>query len=209
MPEWRMKGQYIKNCNCIAFCPCDADGDPSPDNFCKAIIAMQIQEGRFGDADLGGLHWAIAVDFPGPLYEGNGTVEYYVDERGSAEQRDALTQIVTGKAGGAWFEIIATVAPHIAGTHVAPFEWAFDKAERTARLAVPGFLETTNAPIRIRPTGDVNRMTIRLPDGAEYKEMDVAHTTLLRSTGGIQFEYAGKTSGGLAEVEHTHAGLVA
>jgi hypothetical protein len=23
---WRVKGQYIKNCNCIATCPCDTRG---------------------------------------------------------------------------------------------------------------------------------------------------------------------------------------
>lgn len=30
MPSWRMKGQYIKNCNCIATCPCDTVGVPYP-----------------------------------------------------------------------------------------------------------------------------------------------------------------------------------
>jgi hypothetical protein len=24
--EWKMKGEYMKNCNCIATCPCDTVG---------------------------------------------------------------------------------------------------------------------------------------------------------------------------------------
>jgi hypothetical protein len=42
---WRMKGQYLKNCNCRAFCTCDADGDPSPNDFCEGVIAGMWRRG--------------------------------------------------------------------------------------------------------------------------------------------------------------------
>jgi len=30
MPAWRMKGEYVKNCNCLQSCPCDTTGNPAP-----------------------------------------------------------------------------------------------------------------------------------------------------------------------------------
>jgi hypothetical protein len=42
----------------------------------------------------------------------------------------------------------------------------------------------------------------------EYKEMEVAQTGVLRSTGEIKFDHQG-THSSLAEVEHTHEGLAA
>lgn len=48
MPQWRMRGPYLKDCHCIAFCPCHADSDPEQHNSCQAIIGMRIQEGNFG-----------------------------------------------------------------------------------------------------------------------------------------------------------------
>ena len=207
MPTWRMKGQYLKNCNCVAFCPCDAHGDPAPHSFCEGVVAMHIREGNFDGTDLDGLTWAVAFHFPGALYEGNGQVEAFIDEKADDRQRDAIGQILSGKVGGTWFEIVASVAPNFLGAHFVPIEWEFDKARRHARVRVPGFIEMTNAPIKIKPSGEENQMTVRLPNGVEYKEMEVAHVRM-QSTGAIKFEWR-DTSGGLADVEHTHEGLVA
>ena len=55
--------------------------------------------------------------------------------------------------------------------------------------------------------GGKNTMRLRLPDGIEYKEMEVAHVTM-QSTGNIKFDWR-ETSGGMARVEHTDKGLVA
>jgi hypothetical protein len=207
MATWRMKGQYLKNCNCIAFCPCDSDGDPAPHGFCEGVIGQHVQEGNFEGTDLGGLTWLVAFHFPGPLYEGNGTVEPYVDERANQQQRDALLQIFSGQAGGTWFEVVAALAPNVKEPHFVPISWEFDKAKRQSRVEVPGLIEMTNAPILIRPTGDENHVTVTIPNGIEYKEMEVAHATM-KSSGALQFEWH-KTSGGLADIEHTSSGLVA
>ena len=207
MSTWRMKGEYLKNCNCIAFCPCDADGDPSPNKFCEGVVAMRIHEDTFDGTDLSGLKWAVAFHFPGPLYEGNGSVEAFIDEQGNDQQREAIGQILSGDVGGTWFEVVASLAPNFLGAHFVPIEWEFDKARRHARVRVREFFEMVNAPIRIKPTGDENQMTIRLPNGIEYKEMEVAHVTM-KSTGAIKFDWR-DTSGGLADVEHTEQGLVA
>ena len=55
MPNWKMKGQYMKNCNCLATCPCDTIGVPAPNAFCEGVVAMNIHEGHFDGLDLSGL----------------------------------------------------------------------------------------------------------------------------------------------------------
>lgn len=45
-----------------------------------------------------------------------------------------------------------------------------------------------------------------MPDGSEYKEMEVAQALTLRSTGAIRFDHRG-TNSNLAEVDHTPAGV--
>lgn len=208
MSEWRMKGEYLKNCNCAPTCSCDTTGDPLPHAYCEGLLGMRILEGRCDGIDLSGLNWVGVVHFPGAMHQGNGDWELYIDERASGPQRDALRQILTGKAGGTLFEIIAAVAPRHVGTHFVPIDWRFDKRQRQARLSIPGFIETVTEPLRIIPTGEEQRVIVRLPNGFEYKEMEVARATILRSSSRIRFEWQG-THSSLAHVEHTHAGLIA
>ena len=208
MPSWRMRGQYLKNCNCLASCPCDTIGVPAPHANCEGMVAMNIQEGNFDGVDLSGLRWAATVHWPGALHEGNGTLEAFIDERANEEQRNALIQILTGQAGGTMFEIISSIVTTVPGPHFVKIEFEFDKERRRARVSIPGFLETTTEPLKVPATGDEQRVIVRMPDGFEYKEMEVAQTGSLRGTGAIKFDWRG-THSSLAEVEHTQEGLVA
>jgi len=208
MPSWKMKGQYIKNCSCLATCPCDTIGVPAPNKFCEGVLGMNIQEGHFDGVSLSGLNWMVAFHFPGALHEGNGTLEAFVDARASEEQRNALLQILTGQAGGAWFEVVASIVTKIEGPHFVNIDFRFDKEKRRARVSVPGFFETTSAPLTIPPTGEEQRVIVQMPGGMEYKEMEVAQTGSLKATGAIKFDWQG-THSSLAEVEHTEKGLVA
>ncbi|HET7093092.1 MAG TPA: DUF1326 domain-containing protein, partial [Thermomicrobiales bacterium] len=117
-------------------------------------------------------------------------------------------QILTGKAGGPMFEIVAAVAPNFKGVHYVPIEWEFDKAQRRARVVVPGHIETTTAPLIVKPTGEQQRVIVRLPGGFEYKEAEVARATTLKAEGAISFEWQ-NTHSSLSEVEQTSEGLVA
>lgn len=205
---WRMKGQYLKNCNCVASCPCDTVGVPVPGPGCEAVVGMHITEGNFDGVPLDGLNWAAVAYFPGALHEGNGSIEAFIDERANEAQRNALGQILTGQAGGTFFEIIASIVSTMHGPHFVPIQLEFDKAKRRARLAVDGFFETTSIPLSVPATGEEQRVVVKLPDGFEYKEMEVAYAGTLKATGAIKFDHA-MTHSSLADVEHTDKGLVA
>jgi hypothetical protein len=206
MANWKMKGQYLKNCNCLASCPCDTTGFPAPHPFCEGMAGMHIQEGSFAEVDLSGLKWVASYHWPGALHEGNGTLEAFVDERATEAQRNALLTILTGQAGGTFFEILAQIVTTVHGPHFVKIEWEYDKEKRLARVAIPGFLETTSEPLTVPPTGDEQRVIVRIPGGFEYKEMEVAQTGILKGTGEIKYDWQ-HTHSSLAEVEHTPTGL--
>ena len=205
---WRMKGQYIKNCNCIATCPCDTTGFPYPEKGCEGMAGMYIAEGNFGGVKLDGLSWVVAYAWPGALHEGNGVIQPYIDQKATDKQRNALLTILSGQAGNSWFEVLASVVSTVHEPQFVPITWQFDKARRKARVSVPGFLETESSPLKIPATEDEQEVIVRMPNGMEYKEFFVAQASVLKGTGAIKFDYKNRHSS-LADVEHTQKGLQA
>ncbi|HYR41776.1 MAG TPA: DUF1326 domain-containing protein [Terriglobia bacterium] len=204
--KWRMRGQYMKNCNCIPTCPCDTTGFPYPEKGCEGMLGMHIIEGNFGKLKLDGLNWAVAYSWPGALHEGNGSLQPYIDKKATEEQRTALLTILSGKAGDVWFEIVASIVTTVHQPQFVPIKWEFNKKKRRARCSIPGFLETEVAPLTIPATGDEQQVIVRMPDGMEYKEFQVAQSVVLKGTGALKFDHK-NTHSSLADVEHTHKGL--
>lgn len=204
--NWRMRGHYIKNCNCIATCPCDTVGVPHPNRGCEGMAGLHIVEGQFGKVKLDGLNWVVTYHWPGPLHEGNGSAQPFIDQRASEAQRNALLQILSGQAGNPWFEILASIVTTFHEPKFVPISFEFNKAKRRARVVIPGALETVSAPLTVPATGDEQRVVLRMPGGMEYKEMEVAQAVVLKGTAAIKFDHT-NTHSSLAVVEHTHAGL--
>lgn len=206
--EWKMKGHYIKSCNCNPTCSCDTTGIPSPQKGCEGMGGMEIVEGHFGNVRLDGLKWIALYDWPGALHEGNGVLQPLVDERATPEQRNAILTILSGQAGNFWFEFLASTTTTIHEPKFVPIQFEFDKKNRRARVVIPGFLETVSEPIKIPETDKYQHVIVQMPDGMEYKECEIATTAVLKGTGTIRFDYR-NTHSSLADVEHTQAGLIA
>jgi hypothetical protein len=206
MTDWRLKGQYFKNCNCVAHCPCDTIGTPAPQPFCEGLNGMHVEEGFFGAERLDGLDFAFSYHFPGALHEGNGTLQPFITDRATPAQRDALLGILSGQHGGPLFEIFASLISNGLEPQFVPIEWAFDKARRHARLVVKGHGEAVAVPLVVPATGAEQRVIVQMPDGFEYHEVDIAQTAVLRGSGKIRFEHKG-TNSNLALVDHSPRGL--
>ena len=90
--DWRLEGEWIKNCNCAFGCPCDFNALPTQ-GYCKGMVGMRITKGHFEKTNLDGLVFAATVHFPGALHEGNGQLQPIVDrtfplaEAGAAQRR--------------------------------------------------------------------------------------------------------------------------
>lgn len=204
-PSWKMKGEWLKNCSCNEGCPCDFWEKPTQTK-CEGMVAMHIKEGHFGPTSLSGLKFAATYHWPGPLHEGQGTLQALIDEKADAKQREALLTILTGQAGNPWFEVVASLVSNLLEPKFVPIHFSFDMDKRAAKVTIPGQLETESKPIKNLVSGDDHRIRVQLPEGMEYKVAEVATAVVNRSTGQVKYDCAGGHSS-LALVEHTEQGL--
>ncbi len=138
--KWNLSGEYFESCNCDLICACLVQA-PTPRDRCDAALAFHINDGTYGQTSLNGLNAVLVVSFPGPgkMRDGNWTAAVYVDERGSAAQRDALGDIFAGKAGGTPGAIFAGLVTKFLGIKSAPISFEMKGNER--RLTIPNILE--------------------------------------------------------------------
>jgi hypothetical protein len=206
--DWRLEGEWIKNCNCAFGCPCDFNALPT-EGYCKGMVGMRITKGHFEKTKLDGLMFAVTVDFPGALHEGNGQIQPIIDERATAEQREALFNIMSGKfsAEGTLFHILSLIVTKIHEPLFVPITISFDKDGRVARLVAKGVLESEVEPIRNPVTGAPHRIQVVIPEGFEHRAAEVASANI-RSTGAIKFDTRG-THSSLANVVQTPEGVAA
>ena len=192
--NWRLEGEWIKNCNCAFGCPCDFNAPPTHGN-CKGLMGMHIKKGHFENTRLDDLSFFVTVAFPGALHEGNGRAQALIDERADAPQREALFAILSGQhsAEGTLFHILSLIVSKMHAPIFAPILFEFDIDAATARVTIPGTLDTTVAPIKNPVTGARHRIKVVMPDGFEHLEGEVASATI-HSSGAIEFETSGSHS---------------
>jgi hypothetical protein len=101
-PAWAVSGQYYETCSCDFVCPCvpgQLAVNPTKGS-CTFVMAFQIERGSFGDVSLDSLGFIVLGFTPEAMGKGNWSVGLIADERASVKQREAITAIVSGSAGG-------------------------------------------------------------------------------------------------------------
>lgn len=193
MPDWQMTGTYFKSCNCEPGCPCDFMSPPTY-HECEGVLGMRVEEGEFDGVSLDGVKWAVAYHWPGPLHEGNGTVKPYFDTQTSQEQLDALGRILTGQAGGGWFEVLSTIITEVKQPAVVPID--FEVSGKTGTIKIGDAIENRFAPITNPVTGEEESMQILISGGLEYSQgegaAEVLRTQTMRSSDEISFDHSGR-----------------
>ena len=130
--SWKIAGSYFEACNCDIACPCIFLRPPTTGN-CTLLVAWHIDQGRYGQVDLGGLNVVLAVHSPGHMMEGKWQVALYVDERVNQDQRDALTQIFAGQAGG-HLAVVVPLIGEVLGVKAASIEYRSEGKRRSLRV---------------------------------------------------------------------------
>ena len=186
MASWLMEGEYLKTCNCDPGCPCDFNQAPTH-GHCHGCAGMKITSGHFGDVDLSGAKWIALVMWPGRMDEGDGHVQPILDC--ADEQLEALGTILSGAAGGTFFEIVDAVCPHKHDPVRAPITWEWDIDSRTAHVTAGDVFEATADTLRAIDPPDPYRIRVHIPGGFEYcneeDTSEVALATSLRSSADI------------------------
>lgn len=144
--RWRIKGEYLENCNCEFLCPCllgprgargGALARPT-EGHCDVPLIFQIEAGEYGAVRLDGTHAVLIIYTPGPMGEGNWTMGLYLDERATAAQRTALEAIFTGQAGGV-MAVLAALTTTRLPTRAIPIQFGKEGRRRWAKI--PGVLD--------------------------------------------------------------------
>lgn len=184
--KWMMRGVEYSNCNCSWGCPCQFNA-PSTHGHCEGIGSGIIEEGFHGNTRLDGLKWAVVFWWPGEIAEGNGKFQAIIDERANPAQREALERIIRGldtAPGATIFQVFATTVTHVFETLYRPIDLKIDVDGCTAKLSVPGLIESSAVPILNPFNGQPHRAQIRLRDGFEYEVAEIGNGNS-KTTGAI------------------------
>ena len=194
IPRWQIKVDYVETCNCNFGCPCNFNGYPT-NGFCEALVGYHIREGHYGRVRLNGLDVVYAAAWPRAIHQGGGSLRLYVSEQASAEQRDALARIFTGKAkGGGVFELFAGTMSTVEAPVAAPIDFRVD-GKRSA-FRVPGAIEVALAPHTNPVSGEVQDVRLNLPKGFIFRSAQAGKTLVMKlfGTGPLSFDHSGQNA---------------
>jgi hypothetical protein len=160
--NWQIDGQYYENCNCDYVCPCvPSQMQVKPTKgACIFAMAFEIEHGHFGDTQLDGLGFVVIAHTPEEMAKGNWSVGLVIDERATAAQREAVTGIASGSAGGPMAALSGLVGKFL-GAEYAPIafrregaSWSIEAGDKI-RIDGKGAhgLDAQRAPLQLCNTG--------------------------------------------------------
>ena len=177
--DWRIRGPEISNCNCDWGCPCQFNALPTKGD-CRAMTAMTIADGHFGETSLDGAKSVGIFAWPKAIPDGGGAAFVVVDSAASLAHREAILTILSGgetEPGATIFNVFSTVIDHMHEPVFLPITFEADIERRQGRVVVGGVIDTAVEPIRNPVTGDEHRARVNLPNGFEYKVAEFASGT--------------------------------
>jgi hypothetical protein len=128
---------------------------------CTFAMAFQIERGSFGTVSLDGLGFIVLGLTPEAMGKGNWSVGVIADDRATPEQRDAITAIASGSAGGPMAGLSGLIGKFL-GVESAPIKfdstgakWSVTAAslvDMSAEAAM-GINPNTTEPLQLSNTG--------------------------------------------------------
>lgn len=185
---WRVSGTYMEACNCEAACPCVFTSPPTQ-GYCTVVVAWHVDSGRFGDLSLDGLNAVLAAQSPGHMLKGNWKVALYVDERGTGVQRDALTAIFSGQAGG-HLAALGPLIGQVLGVRAVPIE--FEALGRRRKFSIPGTAQAEIAALGDPARAEVTLQNLPLAIVPDYPAVVARSTQVTYSDHDLKWELSEK-----------------
>jgi len=139
-PTWQVNGQYYETCSCDFVCPCAPGGlgvRPTKGS-CTFAMAFAVERGSYGTVSLDGLGFIVLGLTPEAMGNGNWSVGLIADERATAEQRDAITAIASGAAGGPMAALSGLIGTFL-GVQSAPIR--FDRSGMKWSVKASNFVD--------------------------------------------------------------------
>ena len=177
----------IVACNCDYGCPCNVNGRPSTGK-CEGGWTWHIDSGHYGDTPLDGLAFCVFADWPGAIHDGGGKAIARYDERADDAQREALTTLLRGDAGGPWGVFIATY--DLEEPQPAPFD--VEIAGARTRYAIGDSAELQVENLSNPVTGAEIHPSLNLPEGLLVRALDLFASKTFRVNGSVAYDHSGR-----------------
>lgn len=99
---WNLNGEYMDSCNRDFLCHCVYTNPQAAVTYdhCTALMVFRIDAGTADGVDLAGLKFGLIFKSGKVMGAGGWVFGIIVDAAASAGQRQALTTIASGDAGG-------------------------------------------------------------------------------------------------------------
>lgn len=150
---YKLSGSILEVCDCAVLCPCWIGEDPD-NGTCQSALAYHIDEGHIDGIDVSGLTYAAAVLIPGNVLAGNWRGAFFIDERASAAQAEALRSVFRGERGGPLADL-AKLTGEVVSIQRAPIN--FDVVEGRGTLRIGSVVAADLEPYR-GPNGAPTRL---------------------------------------------------
>lgn len=139
---YQLEGKLLEVCTCNVLCPCWVGEDP---DFvpCNAVTSYHIDKGQINGVDVSGLTLVEVDQLPGNVLKGNLRTMFYVDDKATPEQQEALLNVWTGKLGGPVADL-AKLIGEVVAVERAPIIFEVEKGK--GRIKFGQVIEAELAP---------------------------------------------------------------
>jgi hypothetical protein len=188
--DWSIRGPQIATCNCAWGCPCQFNGLPTYGD-CRAAVAMRIDKGHFGTVSLDRLKWVGLFAWPRAIHEGSGEALAIIDERATAEQRNALLTILSGQEqepGATYFNVFASTITKMNEPLFRPINFEADVGACTGKFSVPDIVDSHAEPVKNLVTGAPHRAKVSFTDSFEFTEAEFGSSST-KASGAIPHDW--------------------
>jgi hypothetical protein len=134
---------------------------------------------------------AFAVHFPKAMHLGNGTLGLIIDNKATAQQREALLAIASGKMGGLPFEIFPALITKMLDPMTAPFTWSM--SGKDSKVRVGNRMSLAMEPIKNPVTKTPEEIRVEHGTGFIFKSAEVVSAKACKSAlEGLSFSWPSK-----------------
>src|SRR5215470_2472184 len=132
---WQLEGTYFESCSCDEVCPCTWSALTARATLdrCRALLAYHVDSGEIDGVDVSGLSFALFLDTPPVMSEGNWRVGVYLDDAASDRQAEQLGAVLSGQLGGPP-AILAPLIGEVLGVERARISYGEDARSHHVRI---------------------------------------------------------------------------
>ena len=129
---YQLEGRLLEVCTCSAPCPCGGGGYPDG-GTCYGAYAWHVDRGTVEGQDVSDLTLLALTHLHGNVLKGNWGVVFYVDDKATDQQQEALLNAWTGKLGGPLADL-AQLIGQVAGVERAPIDFQIQNGKGTLKV---------------------------------------------------------------------------